>query len=155
MASIDHLPPHVLTLSEETYWRNVTSASKGRKRESGIRVCFCSDRIITLRYHCIEEFYRLGYNAGSLLKVNRRFGGTCHLHLQGRRISQARNQRESSCLPRVPPKRRLTFNGLHSVISQKIKLFITTVLITSNPTSLHWDFLYKENTGWQGFTLFL
>jgi hypothetical protein len=31
----------------------------------------------------------------SSLKVNRRFGGTCHLHIQGRKISQARNQRES------------------------------------------------------------
>jgi hypothetical protein len=29
------------------------------------------------------------------LKVNRLFGGTCPFHLQGRRISQARNQRES------------------------------------------------------------
>jgi hypothetical protein len=27
----------------------------------------------------------------SPLKVNRRFGGTCRLHIQGRRISQARN----------------------------------------------------------------
>jgi hypothetical protein len=26
---------------------------------------------------------------------HQRFGGTCHLHLQGRRISQARNQHES------------------------------------------------------------
>jgi hypothetical protein len=31
----------------------------------------------------------------SPLKVNRRFGVTCHLHLQGRRISQAINQREA------------------------------------------------------------
>jgi hypothetical protein len=31
----------------------------------------------------------------SPLKVNRRFGGTYHLHLQGRRISRARNQREN------------------------------------------------------------
>jgi hypothetical protein len=30
----------------------------------------------------------------SPLKFNRHFGGTCRLHLQGRRISQARNQRE-------------------------------------------------------------
>jgi hypothetical protein len=30
------------------------------------------------------------------LKVNWRFGGTCRLHLQGRRISRARNQSESS-----------------------------------------------------------
>jgi hypothetical protein len=31
----------------------------------------------------------------SLLKANRRFGGTFHLYLQRRRISQARNQREN------------------------------------------------------------
>jgi hypothetical protein len=31
----------------------------------------------------------------SLFKVNGSFGGICHLHLQGRRISQARNQREA------------------------------------------------------------
>jgi hypothetical protein len=29
------------------------------------------------------------------LKVNRRFGGTCRLHLQDRKINQGRNQRES------------------------------------------------------------
>jgi hypothetical protein len=28
----------------------------------------------------------------SPLKLNRRFGGTCHLHLQDRRISQATNR---------------------------------------------------------------
>jgi hypothetical protein len=31
----------------------------------------------------------------SPLKVNRRFKGTCRLHLQGRRISQARNKRQA------------------------------------------------------------
>jgi hypothetical protein len=31
----------------------------------------------------------------SLFKVNRHFGGICHLHLQGQRISQARNQQEA------------------------------------------------------------
>jgi hypothetical protein len=36
---------------------------------------------------------------------------------------------------RVPQKHRLTFNELHSVISQKIQLFIATALGTSNPTS--------------------
>jgi hypothetical protein len=36
----------------------------------------------------------------------------------------------------VPPKRRLTFNGLHGVISQKIVLFIATGVTTSNPTTL-------------------
>jgi hypothetical protein len=71
------------------------------------------------------------------LKVNRRFRGTCRLHLQYRRISQAKkkNQRERRwqgagfllwlILPswrlrrHVPPKRPLNFNGLHCVISQK------------------------------------
>jgi hypothetical protein len=33
-----------------------------------------------------------------------------------------------------PPKRRLTYNGLHGVISLKIALFITTAVITYNPT---------------------
>jgi hypothetical protein len=33
----------------------------------------------------------------------------------------------------VPPKRRLTLNGLHGVISQKMVLFITTGVKTSNP----------------------
>jgi hypothetical protein len=34
----------------------------------------------------------------SLLKVNGRFGGTYRLHLQGRKISRARNERESRAL---------------------------------------------------------
>jgi hypothetical protein len=67
------------------------------------------------------------------VKVNRRFRGTYRLHLQGRRINRARNQRESRqqawlLLSRwflawlifrtwkwrkyFLPKRRLTFNGL-------------------------------------------
>jgi hypothetical protein len=67
------------------------------------------------------------------LKVNRHFGGTFRLHLHGRRISQARNQHESKWQAErilrpwrrqhVPPKRRLTFNRLHGVISQKIAHF--------------------------------
>jgi hypothetical protein len=32
----------------------------------------------------------------------------------------------------VPPKRRLIFNGLHDVISEKLVLFINTALRTSN-----------------------
>jgi hypothetical protein len=45
----------------------------------------------------------------SPLKVNRRFGGTHRLHLQGR-ISRERNQRESSWpVGSVPRKRQLTF----------------------------------------------
>jgi hypothetical protein len=37
----------------------------------------------------------------------------------------------------VPPKRRLTFNGLHGYISQKTEFFITTAVRTSNTTQIH------------------
>jgi hypothetical protein len=62
--------------------------------------------------------------ACSPLKVNRRFGGKYLLHLQGRWMSQAKKQSESKwqAEPRhVPPKRRLTFNGLQSITSQKVE----------------------------------
>jgi hypothetical protein len=64
----------------------------------------------------------------SPLKGNRRFGGTCRLHLQGQRISQTRNQHEAGSKQRlrwrhVPSKRRLTFNALHDVIFQMIEPF--------------------------------
>jgi hypothetical protein len=87
----------------------------------------------------------------SSLKVNRCFGEICRLHLQGRRVSQARTHRENrwqadpsvkadgrrspGCflawlIPRsrrwrrhILPERRLTFNGLYGVISQDIELF--------------------------------
>jgi hypothetical protein len=84
----------------------------------------------------------------SPLKVNRRFGGTRRLHFQGRRVSRARNWRESRLEARrflarlilrpwwwrwhVPPKRLLTFNGLHGFISHKRELFITTGVRTSD-----------------------
>jgi hypothetical protein len=57
-------------------------------------------------------------------QVNLRFGGIYHLHLQDRRIRQVRKQLEASSTLRkrcFPPKRRLTFNVLHSVIYQKIE----------------------------------
>jgi hypothetical protein len=34
----------------------------------------------------------------------------------------------------VPPKRRMAFNGLNGVISQKTAFFIATVVRASNPT---------------------
>jgi hypothetical protein len=34
----------------------------------------------------------------------------------------------------VPLKYRLTFNGLHGVITQKVELIITTAVTTSDPT---------------------
>jgi hypothetical protein len=76
----------------------------------------------------------------SQLKVNRRCGGTRQLNVKGRRISQARKYllpasswflawlylRPWRLKWHVPPKRRLTFNGLHGVISQKTGLFKAT-----------------------------
>jgi hypothetical protein len=63
----------------------------------------------------------------SPLKVNRRFGGTYRLHLQGRKISRAQNQRESRW------QAKLRWKRLHAVISHRIELFITTAVRTSNP----------------------
>jgi hypothetical protein len=60
----------------------------------------------------------------SLLEVNRRVEGTCRLHIQGRRLSQSKDQHEAGSKQRhyflrpqrwrrpVPPKHRLTFIGL-------------------------------------------
>jgi hypothetical protein len=51
----------------------------------------------------------------SPLKINR---------CLGRRMSQARNQHEAGCKQSdMFPKRRLIFNGLDSVMFQKIELF--------------------------------
>jgi hypothetical protein len=81
-----------------------------------------------------------------IMKVNWSFGGTFCLHFQSQRISHARYYHEAgsnqSCLlsasylflvllilwpwglrRHLPPKHRLTFNGLHGIISQKIELF--------------------------------
>jgi hypothetical protein len=56
----------------------------------------------------------------SLLSCNRRFGGTYHLHLQGRRNNFSKNQQAS--LP-PPPKCLLQLHRLHGVTSQKMILF--------------------------------
>jgi hypothetical protein len=80
-----------------------------------------------------EEFYLLGYiTLCSLLKFIQHFGGTCGLHLQDRKISQTRNQREVQlCFLtawlilwswkwrwHVSLKYWLTFNRLHSYIPE-------------------------------------
>jgi hypothetical protein len=69
----------------------------------------------------------------SPLKVGRRFRGARRLCLHVRRISRARNQLEKQVISLIlrpwrwrrhaPPKRRLTFNGVHDVISQTTELF--------------------------------
>jgi hypothetical protein len=53
----------------------------------------------------------------SPLKVNQRFGGTCYLHLQGLKVSQARNQHEAGS-------------------KQKIELFMATAMRTPHPTAV-------------------
>jgi hypothetical protein len=72
----------------------------------------------------------------SPLKVNLRFGGIYSLHLQGRRIAAQETSVKAGGKQSAyfPPKRRLTFNGLQGVISQKIVHFMTTVVRTSNAT---------------------
>jgi hypothetical protein len=46
----------------------------------------------------------------------------------------------------VPPKRRLTFNRLNGVISQKIVLFITTAVNISNPAKFQ---IFKPRDLWR------
>jgi hypothetical protein len=68
----------------------------------------------------------------SPLQINQHFGGTCHLHFYGQRI---RKQLHATCFmlvsclaysspwrwrQHVPPKRQLTFNRLHGIVSQKM-----------------------------------
>jgi hypothetical protein len=100
-------------------------------------------RIWSSHRHGCDEVYRLGYNVTYPLKIRRRFGETYYFHLQGRTISQERHQHEVDSKQRfliwlifwpwwwmlnVPPKRRLTFDGLYDVISQKTKLFGTILI---------------------------
>jgi hypothetical protein len=56
--------------------------------------------------------------SGMWCGVNRRFGGTYHFHLQGRKNPQARNQREE----------------VAATTSQKTAFFIVTAVKTSNLT---------------------
>jgi hypothetical protein len=80
----------------------------------------------------------------SPLNVHRRFGGTGRLHFQGRRISQEEtNMKQVASRPLAYSSTlkmeatcsvgtSLNFDGLHNVISQKMELFITTTVRTSN-----------------------
>jgi hypothetical protein len=72
----------------------------------------------------------------SPLSVNRCFGGTYRLHLQGRRnkFSKKPASKQVASKRYVPPKRQLTLNRLHGVICQKMIFFITTTVKTSIPT---------------------
>jgi hypothetical protein len=61
--------------------------------------------------------------------VNRRFGGTYRLHLQGRRESIRKSAREASV--------RDVKGRLHGATSQKTAFFIVTAVKTSNLTYIH------------------
>jgi hypothetical protein len=75
------------------------------------------------------------------MKGNLRFGGTYRHHLQDRRISRERHQHKSGRQVElvwlilrswrwgryIPPKRRLTFSGLHGAICHKTVLCIQNV----------------------------
>jgi hypothetical protein len=56
----------------------------------------CYNQEISEKNNAKSSFF-WGISPCRQLKVNWLFGGTCRLHLQGRRISQARNQLESRC----------------------------------------------------------
>jgi hypothetical protein len=91
--------------------------------------------------------------------VNLRFGGTYHLHLQGRKIRERRTS-VSRWLQTadwkwrlyVPPKRRFT-QDLQGATSQKTAFFIVTSVKTSNLTyfrtlhQLSWSTLYWISRG--------
>jgi hypothetical protein len=112
----------------------LTIASEGETRNKGTELCI-SKRVHIFLYF-FYPFSLLYFSCrmwGSVLwdttpcspvKVNRRFGGTYHLHLRGGRLSEARNQRDPENGGDVPSNRLLTINGLHGVISHKIELFI-------------------------------
>jgi fructose-1,6-bisphosphatase/sedoheptulose 1,7-bisphosphatase-like protein len=73
----------------------------------------------------------------SPLKFNEHSRGTDHLHLQGQRIGQARNQHESrrqyeEC--RLLGCGAMQIQDLHDTASQKMAFFILTTVKTSNLT---------------------
>jgi hypothetical protein len=80
----------------------------------------------------------------SPLKFNRRFGRICHFHLQDRRKNQTRKEQATDfaiCFMlvikmgrRVPPKRKLNFDGLQGVISHKMRPFRIIAARKPNPT---------------------
>jgi hypothetical protein len=110
-----------------------------------VKFLFMSDSLLNSADAVILRIMRRVLSYGtitpcSLLKVNRRFVGTCRLHLHDRRISQARNQHEAVSklagfllvLLFYPGDRSdmflrnvaLTFSGLHGIIFQKRALYL-------------------------------
>jgi hypothetical protein len=83
-------------------------------------------------------------------KTKRRFEGTCDSHLQGWRVSHARNQHAASRAllkmgQHAPPKCQLTFNGL---VYHKIELPWNTAMRTSKSYRHICYTLNKYNGQW-------
>jgi hypothetical protein len=88
-----------------------------------------SRSILTMKSYVFRDI-----TSCSPVKVNRRFGGTHRLYLPPDFMLVSCSAYFSALkMEAVPPKRRLTLNGLHGVISQKVVLFITTAVRTSKP----------------------
>jgi hypothetical protein len=80
-------------------------------------------------YFEVEELYLLEITLYNPLKLNRRFGGICRLHLHVEEYAKLR-QYETDIMF-CSSKRRLNFAGLHGDIFQKIELFVTTAVRNS------------------------
>jgi hypothetical protein len=63
-----------------------------------------------------------------MLKVNGRFRGTCCLHLQG----EVGDIKSGTTCSSEPPEN--LHRPAHSVICQKLQLYMSTAIITLNPT---------------------
>jgi hypothetical protein len=70
----------------------------------------------------------------SLLKVSQSFGGTRHLHLQGQRISQARNQQVASRVIHLP--RADIYIGNRRDLSNKLSIPIGLLTEQSEPAGV-------------------
>jgi hypothetical protein len=133
--------------------KNFESKVENRRRVGRPSFRSLEDLENSLREPKNEEMHTEGNNKKSSvlwditqcspLKVNRLFGGTCRLNLQGRRISQARKQQAASELglayssilkleTACYSETSANFNGLHGVISQSIELFKTNSRIINN-----------------------
>jgi hypothetical protein len=88
--------------------------------KSNIRSYSCSST--NLKFNIIKSIIPWDMTLCSLLSVNRRFGGTYRLHLQGRKNRFSKPASKTG--------------GKHSVMSQKMILFITTTVKTSNYSTL-------------------
>jgi hypothetical protein len=71
----------------------------------------------------VMGLYLLGCNTVLSMQSRLTFWRKLLPSSSGSKISQARNQHETALL--FPPKYQLTFHGLHGVLSQKVRLFIS------------------------------